>query len=301
MPLYPDISFEQIKAFHAVAQRGSFSAAGKTLLRTQSAISIQVSRLEKNIGQKLFQRSTKSVELTPAGDIFLNYVNRIFDTVLEARNAMGDMDYVVKGRLIISTSDTTACYRLGGLLREFQQSYPLVELQIQNHTSPRTIEKVLSRDVDIGIATIRNMPTQLVCKPLFPRRDILICHPQHRLASCGGVGLKDLQGYAMVLLDEKSSSRRLLDDYCAQAEVSLDIAMELSSIEVVKALVKIDTGISIVPEISVRGDIEGGLLAGIAIADIAQQPPVQIGPIYHSRRYLSKAAQAFLLLLETVE
>jgi len=301
MPLNPDISFEQMKAFRAVAERGSFSAAATTLFRTQSAISIQVARLEHNLDQKLFYRSTKVVELTPAGIILQGYVNRIFDTVQEARAAMGDMDNVVKGRLVISTSDTTACYRLPLLFQEFQQRYPLVELLIQNHTSPQTIDKVLNREVDIGIATIRKMPAQLVSKPLFRRQDILICHPQHKLAHRADVLLKDLENYPVVLLDDKCSSRRLLDDYCTEAKVNLNIAMELSSIEVVKALVKIDTGISIVPEISVRADIEQGLLAGIAVADIAQQRAVQTGPIYHSARYLSKAAQAFLQLLETIE
>ncbi|MFT5577496.1 MAG: DNA-binding transcriptional LysR family regulator [Paraglaciecola psychrophila] len=301
MPLYPDISFEQMKAFRAVAERGSFSAAAKTLFRTQSAISIQVARLEKNIDQRLFHRSTKSVELTPAGDILLDYVNRIFDTVQEARAAMGDLDNVVQGRLVIATSDTTACYRLPQLLQEFQQHYPLVELLIQNHTSPQTIEKVLSRDVDIGIATIRDVPSQLICKPLYQRQDILICHPQHMLAKCGDIALKKMEKYPALLLDQQCSSRRLLDDYCVKAKVRLNIAMELSSIEVIKTLVKIDTGISIVPEISVRTDIEQGLLAGVAIADITQQPGVQIGTVYHSRRYLSKAAQAFMLLLENTQ
>lgn len=298
MSTHPDISFEQMKAFRAVAEKLSFSEAAKSLFRTQSAISIQVSKLEDNLDQKLFHRSTKHIEMTPAGEILLRYVERIFETVQEAQAAIRDIDQQVKGLLVISTSDTTACYRLPKIFQEYQQRYPDVDINIQNHTSPQTIEKVANNSVDIGIATIRNLPAHVSSKPLFQRKDVLICHPDHPLANRSEVMLKDLERYPMVLLDNKCSSRRLLDSYCEQAKVRLDISMELSSIEVVKSLVRINTGISIVPQISVLEDIRSRLLKAVEVRDIERQEKVQTGPIYSNTRYMSNATKAFLKLLE---
>lgn len=287
-----------MKAFHAVADKLSFSAAAASLFRTQSAVSIQVSRLEQNLDQRLFHRSTKHIEITQAGEILLSYVNRVFETMQEAQAALGDIDNDVKGRLTISTSDTTACYLLPEIFQDYQQRYPLVEIIIQNNTSPRTIEKVANNEVDLGIATIKNLPQHVSSKSLFRRKDILICHPGHVLANRSELMLKDLENYQFVLLDNNCSSRRLLDEYLAQAMVNLNIAMELSSIEVVKSLVKINTGISIVPEVSVLQDIQSGLLKGILITDIENEPSVQTGPIYNKTRYISNATKAFLKLLE---
>ena len=98
----------------------------------------------------------------------------------------------------------------------------------------------------------------------------------------------------MILLDQNCSSRRIIDDLCERARVDLDITMELSSIEVIKRFVRIDAGLSIVPDIAIQEEVESGALSTVEISDFKEQPRHKVGVIYKEGRYLSRAARSFL-------
>ena len=289
-----EITFEQINAFKTVAIHKSFSKAAKKLYRTQSAVSIQVAKLEESIGQKLFHRTTKMIALTEAGQIFLKCVNGIDRVINETEQELNDLLEMERGRLMISTSDTTACYRIPDILQKYRRNYPKIEIIVRNSTSLKSIEMVLQGEVDLGIVTLSYLSPELEAIPLFSRSDVLICHPGHMLAGRKKIFLKDLEKYTMVLLDRNCSSRRILDDACDRTKVKLNIGMELSSIEVVKSFVAINAGISIVPEISVREDISAGKLKAIKIVDFDGDKKKKMGVIYRRDRYLSNASRRFL-------
>ncbi|RPI79901.1 MAG: LysR family transcriptional regulator [Desulfobacteraceae bacterium] len=294
-----EISFEQLNAFQAVAQTLSFSKAAEKIFRTQSAVSIQVARLEETIGQKLFQRSTKRIELTEAGEILMRYTAQIKALLEQAGQELIDLKKMAMGRLTICTSDTTACYRLPRLIQSFQTKYPGIEIIVRNATSLKTIDLVMDNQVDLGISTLKYLKPPLVTVPLFYRADVLICHPQHPLAGRKTIYLKDLEAYTCVLLDQKCSSRRILDEACQAAGVTLSIAMELSSIEVVKNFVSINSGISIVPEVAVKKEVFEQRLVAMKIKDFSDKHPIKMGAIYKEGRYLSLAAGSFLTMLKT--
>jgi DNA-binding transcriptional LysR family regulator len=296
-----NISFEQINAFQAVAKEGSFSRAGQALYRSQSAISIQVSRLEESLGQKLFDRTTKRIELTEAGRILLGYVDEIKRLLNEAEQELLDLQEMQRGRLRICTSDTTACYRLPHILRAYGARYPGIEIIVRNATSLKTIDQVLQDEVDLGIATLSYLKPGLETIPLFSRSDVVICHPGHPLASRKAVFLKDLEQYPCVLLDRNCSSRRILDDACEKARVALTISMELSSIEVVKCFVAIDSGISVVPEVAIQEETARGKLVSLPVKDFRTARKQDMGIVYRKDRYFSVAAQAFLDILKAAD
>lgn len=289
-----EITIEQINAFHAVAKYHSFSKAGQKLYRTQSAISIQIANLEETLGRKLFHRTTKIIKLTDAGEVFLRYVEDIKRLLEEAEQELIDLEEMQHGRLTISTSDTTACYRLPGILQAYKVRYPGIEIIVRNATSLKTIDSVLQNEVDLGIATLSYLKPGLEAIPLFSRFDVVICHPDHPLAGRKEVLLKDLEQYMCILLDQNCSSRRILDEACRIAKVDLTIAMELSSIEVVKSFVSINSGISIVPDVSIREEVVMGRLASLRIKDSKHFQQRKMGVIYKKDRYLSIAAQGFL-------
>ncbi len=295
-----DITFEQINAFRTVAKHGSFSIAAKKLFRTQSAVSIQIAKLEENIGQKLFHRTTKTISLTEAGGIFLKCVKGIDRIIDETEQELNDLLEMERGRLMISTSDTTACYRIPDVLQKYRKKYPKIEIIVRNSTSLKSIDMVLQGDVDFGIVTLSYLKPELEVMPLFSRSDVLICHPEHKLSGRKKIFLKDLEKYSMVLLDRNCSSRRILDDSCDRSKVKLDIGMELSSIEVVKSFVAINAGISIVPEVSVKEEVRSGKLKALKITDFEGDEKKRIGVIYRKDRYLSNASRKFLEMFGTV-
>ncbi len=293
-----EITFEQINAFRAVARHGSFSRAAEEIYRTQSAVSIQIAKLEEVLGQRLFHRTTKRINLTDAGEILLRYVDKLNRILEEADKELMDLERMERGRLVISTSDTTACYRIPHVLQEYCARYPRIEIIVRNATSLRTIALVFQGEVDLGIVTLSYLKPGLEAVPLFSRSDVVICHPDHPLAGREEILLKDLENYACVLLDRNCSSRRILDEACEKAKVRLPIVMELSSIEVVKSLVSINSGISIVPEISIREQIRRGSLVSLKIKEFKSGRPSKMGAIYRKDRYLSIAARSFLDMLK---
>jgi DNA-binding transcriptional LysR family regulator len=293
-----EITFEQLKAFQATAETLSFSKAAEQIFRTQSAVSIQIAKMEDVVGQKLFQRTTKQIELTEAGDILLRYANQIKALLEQAGQEMTDLEKMARGRLTICTSDTTACYQLPGIIQEYQAKYPGIEIIVRNATSLKTIDLVMDNQVDFGIATLKYLKPPLVAVPLFYRSDVVICHPDHPLAKMKTVFLKDLEAYNCVLLDQKCSSRRILDEACGTAGVTLSISMELSSIEVVKNFVSINSGISVVPAIAVKREVMEKRLASLKIKDLQDADPIKMGVIYKKDRYISLAAKSFLNMLK---
>ena len=294
-----DITFEQINAFKTVAKHRSFSAAAKKLFRTQSAVSIQIAKLEENIGQKLFHRTTRAITLTEAGRIFLKCTDGIDRIIDDTEQELNDLLEMERGRLMISTSDTTACYRIPDVIQQYRKKYPRIEIIVRNSTSLKSIEMVMQGDVDFGIVTLSYLKPELAVIPLFSRSDVLICHPEHKLSGRKKIFLKDLEKYSMVLLDRNCSSRRILDEACERAKVKLDIGMELSSIEVVKSFVAINSGVSIVPEVSVLEDIKSRKLKALKISDFEGDKKKRMGVIYRKDRYLSNASRRFLELFNT--
>jgi DNA-binding transcriptional LysR family regulator len=289
-----NITFEQINAFKTVAKHRSFSIAARELHRTQSAVSIQVANLEENISQRVFHRTTKTVTLTEAGRILLKCVKGIERIIDETEQELNDLHEMERGRLMISTSDTTACYRIPDILQEYREKYPKIEIVVRNSTSLKSIEMVMRGDVDFGIVTLSYLKPELEMVPLFSRSDVLICHPEHPLSERKKVFLKDLEKYSLVLLDQNCSSRRILDDACERAKVDLSIGMELSSIEVVKSFVAINAGISIAPEESVREEVKSRKLKAIRVVEFEGEKRKRMGIIYRKDRYLSIASRRFL-------
>lgn len=293
-----EISFEQLRSFLAVVKYHSFSRAAEKIFRTQAALSIQVARLEELTGTRLFNRTTKSLELTGAGRVLHKYLSGVEALLKEAKAELGDLQELVCGRLVLCTSDTTACYQLPLVLQLFTQRYRGIEIIVQNATSPRTWQMVLDGRVDLGIVTLEGLPASLVSLPLFQRRDVLICHPGHPLAGRKEILLKDLEAYPAILLDQNCATRQILDQTCRQSQVNLQIAMELSSVEVIKRFVRINAGISVIPQLAVSEEVAAGQLALCRIQDFRLRSPVQQGVIYKSGRYLSAASRGFLDLLQ---
>ncbi len=288
------LPYDAMRTFVEVARLGSFSKAGEALFRSQSAVSLQIAKLEEAVGRRLLDRTTKRVELTEAGGVLLGYVQQTEALLEQAGQELEDLDRLERGRLVICASDTTGCYRLPSILQRYRDRHPGIDIVIRNATSPSTAQAVLDHQVDLGIVTLTGLPAGLEAVPLFARKDVLICHPDHRLARRRRILLKDLERYPFILLDDKCSSRRLLDALCEEARAVLPIAMELSSIEVIKRFVRIDAGLSVVPAMSAQEEVQAGVLATVEIIDMERAPQIQMGAIYKQGRYLTLAARSFL-------
>jgi DNA-binding transcriptional LysR family regulator len=289
------ISMEQLMAFKVVAETGSFSRAAEKLFRTQPAISQAIRLLEEELGQALFAREGRKSRLTQAGQIFLVHVQDVFETLDQGKLRVDALKDLKEGQLTLSTSDTTAYYLLPEVLKIFRDAYPGVDVRIHCKPSPVSAEQVIAREVDIGIVTLPVDHPKLASEPLILREDVVICSPLHNLAKRKKIGFADLESYPLLLLDRGSNTRTYIDQAFAEAGIKPKITMELGSIEVIKRLVQLNFGISIVPLISVQREIDQGSLNALGL--FKKSDCRTLGLIYPQSGIHSLAAQMFAGML----
>jgi DNA-binding transcriptional LysR family regulator len=289
-------STEQLLAFRAVAQEKSFTRAAEKLFRTQPAISQAIKSLEEELGERLFLRIGRISSLTLAGRIFLEHVEDAFAALERGQLRIDALKELHEGELTISTSDTTALYILPDVLQRFRKQYPGVEVQIYCKPSPVAAEQVLAREADLGIVTLPIEHPRLTSEALIVRRDVAICAPGHALAKRKRIAFTELADHPLLLLDIGSNTRAYIDQRFQKAGVTPKIAMELGSIEVIKKLVALDFGVSIVPRIALQNELVQGTIRSMDLFRKAECRT--LGVIYPLKGISSLSAQIFITMLK---
>jgi DNA-binding transcriptional LysR family regulator len=275
---------DQLLAFVAVARERGFSRAARRLARTQSAVSQAVARLEAELDARLFVRSGRTTELTPAGHALLGRAERVLDEMDRARESLRALAELETGLLVVGTSDTLAYYLLPPVIAAFRARYPGVELRLDNRPSPATAERVAERAVDVGVVALplppglrvggRPAAERLRVEALVRQEEVVICPPDHPLARRRRVGLEAVLPYPLLLLDRTTGARALLDAELARLGAAPSIAMEMSSVEVLKKLVELGLGVSIVPALAVEREVKSGNLAAVRLAGLSAERSV---------------------------
>jgi LysR family carnitine catabolism transcriptional activator len=269
---------DELRAFVEVARERGFSRAALRLGRTQSAVSQLVARLERDLGARLFTRRGRTTGLTPAGDALLERAQRILDEMDRARDGVRALGELREGRLVVGTSDTLACHLLPPLIAAFRARHPGIDLRLDNRPSPATAGRVAERAVDLGVVTLplppdlraggRPLGGRVRLEPLLRQEEVAIVPAGHPLAGRRRVAVEALLPYPWLLLDRSTGARALLDAELAHRGARPLVAMEMSSVEVLKKLVELGLGISIVPALAVEREVAAGTLAAIRLRGI---------------------------------
>jgi len=291
-----DIETERLKAFVAVARERSFSRAAEKLFRTQPAVSQAVRLLEDEIGERLFVRRGRIVALTRAGRILLEHADAAFGTLAKAVAEIEALRELRTGEVTIAASDTTTCYFLPPILKVFRNAYPEVELRILNRPSPLAGEQVAAREADLGIVTLPLTNPRLASEALAVREDVAICGRDHPLARRRRISLADLAAYPLLLLDRGSNTRTFIDGQLRRGNMNPTVAMELGSIEVIKKLVQLGFGVSIVPRIAVEEEARRGHLHALRV--FPKREWRSLGVVYPSTGTESRAGREFVRILK---
>lgn len=295
----------RLTAFVAVSHQGGFSKAAKQLGKTQSSVSQAVLLLEQELGQKLFARDGHTPRLTDAGRALLSRATRILDEMALAHAELSALSELSFGELVLGTSDTLACYFLPPVFAAFRARYPKVELRIDNRPSPVVAERVSEGQVDLGIVSLplpqwlavsgRSASERLDTVVLAPQEDVAVCAPDHPLAKRREVSVRDLASHPLLLLDRTTSSRALVDLAFATEKAAPIVAMEMSSVEVLKRLCELGFGVAIVPRFSVQREQLGGTLSVLqlkhfgAARSVGALTPKAFAPTHAARAFLELA------------
>ncbi|MFZ5632197.1 MAG: LysR family transcriptional regulator [Bacillota bacterium] len=258
----------QLYIFKTVADKKNFSRAGELLNMTQPAISQHIHALEDYYGVKLFERSSKKVELTQAGAILYNYAREILGLHQVARRAVSDLVDTVTGKLTIGASLTIGEYVLPRLLATFARKYPDVEYSVWVGNTELIHERTREGTIDIGLVEGVVEDTQLNIKTFLPDELVLVAPVLHPLAAKTSVSREDLKECVFVIREEGSGTRLAVEEFFQKAGFRPEKIITLGSTQAIKEAVEAGLGITILSKWCLRKELLLGSLKLLRIKGV---------------------------------
>jgi DNA-binding transcriptional LysR family regulator len=255
------MEIRQLRAFLAIAELGTFTAAAQRVHVTQAAISMQIRQLENELGSRLFVRAPRRVMLTEAGEHLLQRARQILRDHDAALDEIAELAGAERGRLRVgSASAMVTTDVLPELLKELRKQHAHAEVTVASGTSEALVQQILSGELDLAFVSLPVEARGINTERLSQDQLVAIASPLHRLAKQRTVSAYTLAGEKLILGERGGNTRRLIDQFFAQAGVTLHVAMELSRQAAIRRMVEEDMGVGIVPLLTVVDEVEKGRL-----------------------------------------
>jgi DNA-binding transcriptional LysR family regulator len=290
------MQIESLKVFCDLAETESFTKAAQINSITQSAVSQQISSLERQFKSLLIERSKKRFRLTREGQVLYEYSKQILNTFDSMTNRLQEIKDIVSGTIRVATIYSIGLHDLPPYLKKFLKAYPTVNVHVEYRRSNQVYEDVLSNIVDLGLVAYPSKDAKLEVVPLRKDMLVLIAHPQHPLAKNKTLKLRDLSGQKFIGFEPDIPTRRAIDKILKDEDVNVNVVMEFDNIETVKRAVEIDAGVAIVPVGTVTQEVSKATLAAITIEDAQFYRP--LAAIYKKNKVLSPAIKQFINVLK---
>ena len=282
----------------AVAQEKSFSRAAEILNRTQPAVSQAIRRLENEIGEKLFDRSSKDGTLTTAGEVLLEYAKQMLNLRQTAHSAIKELRNLQKGKVTLSANEHTVFYLLP-VIQQFRHRYPLVKVEVQRGVASRIPKEVMARETELGVVSFKPNDESVKSFPVFTDELALVVSPEHHLANRKSVSVKELGNESFIAHNAPSPYRQKVIETFEKHRTPLNIGIELPSLEAIKHLVELNAGIAVVPKLTAETEIASGSLIGLSVNEMRLERKLHI--VYRRNSVLSQAAQGFLEVVKEMQ
>ncbi len=242
-----------LTAFLAIAREGHLTRAARSLHLTQPAVSAQLRKLEDELDTRLFHRTSKGMVLTEEGALYRRHVEQAALWLDDGRRALAGLGDLSHGSLSVGAGATATTYLLPPLLRTYHQRWPGIRLQLREQGSASVAEAVRDGSLDIGVATLPVAEDGgLRFVPWREDELQLIIPEDHALAGRKRFAWSALEGQPMVMFEADTAVRRLIDRALEDAGVSVQLAMELRSIESIKQMVAQGIGAAFVSRFALR-------------------------------------------------
>ena len=249
------MQIESLKVFCDLAETESFTKAAQINGVTQSAVSQQISSLERLFKSLLIERSKKRFRLTSEGQVLYDYSKQIIQTYESLHSQLQELKDIISGTIRVATIYSIGLHDLPPYVKKFMKSYPTVNVHVEYRRANQVYEDVLGNVVDMGLVAYPTKDAKLEIIPLRKDPLVLICHPHHPFAKQKNIKLKSLVGQKFVGFEPDIPTRKALDKILREHGVSVNNVMEFDNIETVKRAVEIDAGVSIVPQGTVTQEV----------------------------------------------
>ncbi|HLZ91593.1 MAG TPA: LysR family transcriptional regulator [Candidatus Acidoferrum sp.] len=288
------MDFDQLATFVYVAKLKSFSRAGQKVFRSQSAVSAQIRQLEQAYHARLLDRSAKSVELTPAGEVLFEYAEKLLRLRDESVQFVADRGNVVQGPVMFGANEATCLYLLPDIFAEFQRRFPLVHISIYRNFSHKILQRVEDGSIDVGIVSLPTKSPNLKVHHIHRDRLRFMVSTRNPLAQRSKLTLQEVASQPLIL-PRTGFTRQVLDKLFRPYRSRLHVTMELPSIGMIKRFVAADAGVSFISESFARDQVKAGevKLLNVEGVDLFRE----LGLVYRRDRSLPRAAQALIALI----
>ena len=293
------MQIESLKVFCDLAETQSFTKAAQINGVTQSAISQQISSMERIFKSLLIERSKKRFRLTREGQVLYDYSKQIIATYGSLDSKLQELKDIISGTIRVATIYSIGLHDLPPYIKKFMKNYLTVNIHVEYRRANQVYEDVLSNVVDLGLVAYPAKDSKLEIVPLRKEPLVLICHPQHPFAKQKGIKLKQLVDEKVIGFEPDIPTRKALDKILREYGVDVKHVMEFDNVETVKRAVEIDAGVSIVPLGTVTQEISKNTLAAVEIEDGEFFRP--LAAMYKKNKVLSPAMKQFLATLKDTQ
>jgi DNA-binding transcriptional LysR family regulator len=290
------MQIESLKVFCDLAETESFTKAAQINKVTQSAVSQTIGALERKFKSLLIERSKKNFRLTPEGAVLYEDSKRILQTYETLVSKLQEIENVISGSIRVATIYSIGLHILPPYLTKFLKTYPSVNVHVEYRRANQVYDDVLGNVVDLGLVAYPVPNDKLVTAAIRKEPLVLISHPQHPFAKQKAVKLKALEGQKFIGFEADIPTRKALDKAFKDQRVNVEYVMEFDNVETVKRAVEIDSGISIVPQETIRQEVANQSLAAVQVENGQFSRPLAV--IYKKSRVLSPAIKQFIALLK---
>jgi DNA-binding transcriptional LysR family regulator len=290
------MQIESLKVFCDLSETESFTKAAQINSVTQSAVSQQISALERTFKSLLIERSKKKFRLTREGQVLYDYSKQIIQTYESLHSKLQDLKDIISGTIRVATIYSIGLHDLPPYIKKFMKNYPTVNIHVEYRRANQVYEDVFSNVVDLGLVAYPVKDAKLEIVPLRKEPLVFICHPQHPFAKQKSVKLKSLAGQKVIGFEPDIPTRKALDKILKEYGVEIKHVMEFDNVETVKRAVEIDAGISIVPIGTITQEVNKNTLAAVQVEDGEFYRP--LAAIFKKNKVLSPAMKQFLTILK---
>lgn len=286
----------QFKVFRDIAQNHSVSRGAEMNGISQSAASQLLKHLEDEMGVALLDRSTRPLKLTPAGQICFDASRDIVRRYEGMRAQIDALKGELVGTVRVASIYSTGLYEMRRIREDFEEEHPQARVHLEYMHPEKVYEAVRGDQADLGLISYPTAAKNLKVTPWRIEKMVIVCHPQHRLARRRTVEVADLAGQDFVSFDPNLSIRKAMDRFFRERGLQRKVVLEFDNIQMIKEALVIGSGISILPERTIRQEVTEGRLVSRRIDAPELVRPV--GILQRLRKTFSPTASAFLQYLQ---
>lgn len=290
----------KLRVFCTVAETGSFSKASEIIHLTQPAVSLQIQALEEIYETKLFDRSSNTVTLTPAGDILYKQAKEILALYAAAEKNIGEITGLVKGSISIGASTTIGNYLLPSVISDFKKKNPKIKIYLRVRNTKGVVEMLNAGNINFGLVEGEVTKYKLITERLLSDELTLIVPASHPWSKRKEVSVADISKEPFIFREEGSGTRQVIEKYLSKRGISpndMKVSTILGSTEAIKEVVENGTGISIVSKWAIRRESRYGSIKFLRFREMRMLRDFCL--IFNKSAVMSFATDEFLTFLRT--